>query len=362
MDYTKNHHLPQWVKSDRIMMDDFNAAFASIEDGLNKTQSNASSGVASVQNNLNAGLSAAQTERTRMLKFLEDISRDAYRQTVQQRVHHGPAGLTDSFWVNSLNSYAEAGKEWAGGYGIKLGGGLATVGGIRASASLVSAIAKGPSYVKPSNTAAFTFTSNGYALLKRINIYSRKNTAEDLPVFSFSITLKRTDTWVIVGQAGPFVSENNPQTESARLYDREVNFPLAPGIPYRMEFSISASEPFRGEAGFTIVHNMYPGTVPLVLEPRVSPVAFSQAITAPEWAQGGTGIVRWSGSGTLTLAANGKALPAVRTRSSSNGVNVSCRETEYRLDALPARTMTLSLQGTKGNGDLDLYDFGMLWR
>ena len=24
MDYTKNYHLPQWVKSDRIMMDDFN--------------------------------------------------------------------------------------------------------------------------------------------------------------------------------------------------------------------------------------------------------------------------------------------------------------------------------------------------
>ena len=34
MDYTKNYHLPQWVKSDRIMMDDFNRMCADIENGL----------------------------------------------------------------------------------------------------------------------------------------------------------------------------------------------------------------------------------------------------------------------------------------------------------------------------------------
>ena len=31
MNYTKNYRLPQWVKEDRIMMDDFNAAMASME-------------------------------------------------------------------------------------------------------------------------------------------------------------------------------------------------------------------------------------------------------------------------------------------------------------------------------------------
>lgn len=34
MEYTKNYHLPQWVKSDRIMMDDFNAAMVGIEEGI----------------------------------------------------------------------------------------------------------------------------------------------------------------------------------------------------------------------------------------------------------------------------------------------------------------------------------------
>lgn len=35
MNYTKNYHLPQWVKEDRIMMDDFNQMCADMESGLN---------------------------------------------------------------------------------------------------------------------------------------------------------------------------------------------------------------------------------------------------------------------------------------------------------------------------------------
>jgi len=34
MNYTENYALPQWEKSDRIMMDDFNEAMAAIDTGL----------------------------------------------------------------------------------------------------------------------------------------------------------------------------------------------------------------------------------------------------------------------------------------------------------------------------------------
>lgn len=37
MNYTKNYHLPQWVKEDRIMMADFNQMCADIESGLTET-------------------------------------------------------------------------------------------------------------------------------------------------------------------------------------------------------------------------------------------------------------------------------------------------------------------------------------
>ena len=41
MNYTKNYRLPQWVKEDRIMMDDFNAMNSSIENGLTRTAAQA---------------------------------------------------------------------------------------------------------------------------------------------------------------------------------------------------------------------------------------------------------------------------------------------------------------------------------
>ena len=41
MEYTKNYHLPQWVKSDRIMMEDFNQMCQDMEAGLTETKSSA---------------------------------------------------------------------------------------------------------------------------------------------------------------------------------------------------------------------------------------------------------------------------------------------------------------------------------
>ena len=41
MNYTANHHLPQWVASDRVRMEDFNDAMSAIESGLDGAVSKA---------------------------------------------------------------------------------------------------------------------------------------------------------------------------------------------------------------------------------------------------------------------------------------------------------------------------------
>ena len=43
MNYTPNHHLPQWVESDRVRMEDFNAAMRDIEAGLDAANASAAS-------------------------------------------------------------------------------------------------------------------------------------------------------------------------------------------------------------------------------------------------------------------------------------------------------------------------------
>ena len=41
MNYTTNNHLPQWVETDRIMMEDFNQMCAAIDQGIKTAQSTA---------------------------------------------------------------------------------------------------------------------------------------------------------------------------------------------------------------------------------------------------------------------------------------------------------------------------------
>ena len=41
MEYTANYHLPQWVESDRIMMEDFNEAMNGIDEGIQGAQDTA---------------------------------------------------------------------------------------------------------------------------------------------------------------------------------------------------------------------------------------------------------------------------------------------------------------------------------
>ena len=45
MNYTTNYHLPQWVKTDRIMMDDFNDAMAAMEDGMTRSEGKADTAI-----------------------------------------------------------------------------------------------------------------------------------------------------------------------------------------------------------------------------------------------------------------------------------------------------------------------------
>ena len=71
MNYTEKYHLPQWEKTDRIMMDDFNRMCADVEEGLRETAAAAasalsaanskpsSSAVSNAQNTANQALAKA---------------------------------------------------------------------------------------------------------------------------------------------------------------------------------------------------------------------------------------------------------------------------------------------------------------
>ena len=63
MNYTQNHHLPQWIKSDLIRMEDFNDAMASIESGLD-TADTALSKAGAAQSAASSALSKANAAQS----------------------------------------------------------------------------------------------------------------------------------------------------------------------------------------------------------------------------------------------------------------------------------------------------------
>ena len=60
MNYTEKYHLPQWVKSDRIMMDDFNQMCRDMEAGLGKTAQDAAAATEAAKQENAAAIVQAQ--------------------------------------------------------------------------------------------------------------------------------------------------------------------------------------------------------------------------------------------------------------------------------------------------------------
>lgn len=64
MNYTRKHHLPQWEETDRIMMNDFNAAMAGIETGIESVRTEASQVATELTKKVTAAQKTADTART----------------------------------------------------------------------------------------------------------------------------------------------------------------------------------------------------------------------------------------------------------------------------------------------------------
>ena len=83
MDYTTNYHLPQWVESDRIMMEDFNAMCAAIENGITAAKAAADAAQKSADTALELAPRVAQLEQSLgMVKLAGPVTVPGKNQTV----------------------------------------------------------------------------------------------------------------------------------------------------------------------------------------------------------------------------------------------------------------------------------------
>ena len=62
------------------------------------------------------------------------------------------------------------------------------------------------------------------------------------------------------------------------------------------------------------------------------------------------------------MSVNGVEMREVRVRETVNAEGVPCRETEFSLEKIPEGELTVALEMVKGEENLDVFDYGLIWR
>ena len=343
MNYTPNYRLPQWEKPDRIMMDDFNRMCANIE----------------------AGLTGGADATAHLQIPIENLCRDLYRQTAQQRLFHGQCGETDSMWVNALTTRDEAGDNtgWNGRYGIRLeDAALPTLNGIAATAKEEAWINTWPDLPPTpiSYRAAVTFISNGYGTLENVKIWNQRHQYDEVTA-AMTLSLKRLDTGAVVGQT-TIKPRSHPNVKD--VSEHAAGFPLEAGIRYRLELVLPDSSSYQCRCGILLESKAYDENYPIVAPITLGPRAIQplvRTVTPPEFARGAIVLMRWRGNGSATLSVNGDTLTG-SSRDTVNAEGQACREVEFRMDTLPKGPLTVKLEVIKGTSGTAVFDYGFIWQ
>lgn len=343
MNYTENYHLPQWVKTDRIMMEDFNQMCAEIDAGMS--------------DNAQAAKNACQSNGNLDRKTLSRLQRIAYN-------HYSMVQNMDPFPWQVGVFHQNPAKDGSGVVGTKLWNGVCFAGKEPAGAALGSL----SSYMQ--ETAPMTLVKNDLAsctplqvdfcvpvnaYMNRIDLGGAVTGNVPNSPFPVRVTLTNLDTGEL--EASHFL--NIPQSiETGALANGfyDCFLPFHAGQHYRLQLDPLAA-PYDGD-----MHLIASDQTPLY------PIYNDHTITAVhtmqecEGSSGGLLIVRGMiHGGKLTATWDGQELPlhTVRLVQISDGRLV--REMAgYRDGPIPAET-TVSLQfTTEAQGSFLFYDWGTI--
>ena len=351
MEYTKNYHLPQWVRSDRIMMDDFNAAMAGIEQGLTQGKTErqtlaeqirlAEAGTsAGAQTALRNGLFRLAYNRWHYLAPLETTPRQIgfFRQGFA-RDEKGPTGgmlqLDDRLWT----TYSD---------------GVLTSENICPSVKALTAI----SFDKGTDTCSFTFTPPYTGYLNAFYLSGNYDARSSSTSNTGAAKLRLYD-----------------DASGALLLERDVSFRIKAGTSgagsYRMSVDspVSGKKKYRVEVQITVLDVKCSYLMDASLtSPKCFDVkgrdqadtAFTYRFQLDEASQGGLVLVHYTatGSGGVTLGWQGETLSPYKIRTVTyRGQTV--KEAEFRLNkAVPADSTATLIAHCEKDKEFSLYQWG----
>lgn len=361
MDYTKNHHLPQWVKSDRIMMDDFNQMCRDIEAGLNKSQSN----ISGVENRLIERF--AQTEQA--MKTLAPKS-DMFSGLHRAAYNH----------LNLLNTMPTAHQLGAFIQRFGTSGGNGVNGTVQRTD--YAWMTHAPALLSLDNTRSsiqlrwnlnatsrsmevyFTPPYSGFLRTMRVlGTYKNYNSACDV---TFNVRLKKGNTILDSRSAvRHFMKGEGTLRETVDNVTRDgytipLDMQVFSGVTYTLDMVLSTVSIL---PEFTLDPN---GEDCLTFSGfDVSTASVQQTISSGEKRPGGLALVHygaWAAGGSPSLVWDGAAMPTpsmIRTIGNKN--NMPLLEAEFRRSAEAPANSTIQLNmSCNSGGDICLYDWGAI--
>ena len=320
MNYTEKYHLPQWVKEDRIMMEDFNAAMAGIEKGLNDSKAVIDQNQSTVEN-VGAQIWSAVTRCARNILFgtMEQNGKDKIFCANSLLCH--PLGtkelagtLSGGKWSDALGVFAGRGEERTG---VDLKKQCISFQG--GNLKLPSSSSNSRSHYE--FTAPVTGVIRGFTLFTNLSVLPTGGDPHLNRPVQFTAKKKVGDSYSETVYQKDFILDKI--FTQAEDYEDEitVEVPITKGSSYYFELKLSGSTDIYGRYGFVV--NATPGDSYLedihwidhsqfrIYNQPVPAVTVSRTMPAEGTVNRAAAIVRYQKDGaspTTAVTLNGQAM------------------------------------------------------
>ena len=344
MNYTKNHHLPQWDETDRILRTDFNNAMANIEAGLDQTGKTADS--------------AIQAESNRTKTLLQRLAFDLCQVNARSLATTKPSGTphTKGLAFNGLSTSLERSR--ATGFfqpvdasGVWLGPLCElTMSQVNSGASNFVTASVSTSF--KSATASADLSVNRSGTITQLETWFHQTSMLDVQV-SVQVKLYDKDKNRYVYTSSTLKPDKiYNQHYSPRTLD--VAVPLEAGRQYRLELVLLADSLFSGSFGFGEENNpILTGTVAPTI-PTAGEVTETLTLDSP--ASLAAGVMHYTGENpSFAMTVSGANMRSTAARQGISALGEPCTEREFYAEGSWSGNITLSARLTSSS-NLILHD------
>lgn len=351
MNYTEKYHLPQWVKSDRIMMEDFNAAMTNIESGISSAAAGAES---SVRGEIQAVSAAQSAAETKALERLRRMGFDLCQTAARSMAAGAAAGTAKGLAYNGLKTAAERSRcrEFLfSGNGGELGPGT-TLTLDKLNAATYDWQDLHTESESHAVTVSVRFCAPGRGTLNKLPVWMdlKLNVTNCIPYLRARLFDEDTGEYVYTS------GWTECQTLQYGINNRVINaeIPLEAGRNYRLEAQIREYVFFYGDWGIGARGAKKLGGT-LTGQPLTSGT-ITETLDVGTGAVQAIAVVHYSGGNTPVVKAGGKTLTAAGTRQTVSATGTPCTETEFFLKGSWSGSTALTAAFQSKTQDMTVYD------